>query len=167
MEEEYEDLPEEYEEEYEEEYQEEYQEDVYEEIPEDLPEEQTEEAAPEDLPESESGETAPEEVTDQEPAGDQELTGEEIPETGTSISQEDLELILQEYSLSESENINDLKELIVSTGELYVQGNQQLVDACTALQQDMILGFVGLSILLGTLIGILFVKTFSVFIKGV
>lgn len=44
---------------------------------------------------------------------------------------------------------------------------EALVEVCKEMSQNIVTGFVSVSILLGVLIGIVFVKGFSTFIKGV
>ena len=44
---------------------------------------------------------------------------------------------------------------------------EALVEVCSEMNQNIVTGFVSVSILLGVLIGIVFVKGFSTFIRGV
>lgn len=95
-------------------------------------------------------------------------SSEELPAEPES-QEEDLE----EESLEESTDVsgNDLSGYQDDGSLTDLQADpaqvEALVEVCTKINQDIVNGFTAVCILLGVLIGIVFVKGFSTFIKGV
>lgn len=136
-------------------------------------EEESEEAAPEDTQEEnlQPEETAEEETgsNQEEVAAEEDLPAEE-EEAAATISGNDLEMILEKYSVSGNdldENMNEIQTLLSESGDIYSQSSAEVVEACNAIDRDVVTGFTATSILLGLIAGILLVDKLAEFLKGV
>lgn len=130
-------------------------------------EEESEEAAPEDPQEED---LQPEETAEEETGLDQEDVAAEEEEVAATISGNDLEMILEKYSVSGNdldENMNEIQTLLSESGDIYSQSSAEVVEACNAINRDIVTGFTATSILLGLIAGILFVDKLAGFLKGV
>lgn len=97
-----------------------------------------------------------------------------LEEETTTLPDESLEeLPAEPESLEESTDVsgNDLSgyqdDGFLTDQQIDLTQVEAIVEVCTKIDQDIINGFTAVCILLGVLIGIVFVKGFSTFIKGV
>lgn len=130
-------------------------------------EEESEEVAPEDPQEED---LQPEETGEEETGSDQEEFAAEEEEASATISGNDLEMILEKYSVSGNdldENMNEIQTLLSESGDIYSQSSAEVVEACNAIDRDVVTGFTATSILLGLIAGILLVDKLAGFLKGV
>lgn len=130
-------------------------------------EEESEEAAPEDLQEED---LQPEETGEEETGSDQEEVAAEEEEAAATISGNDLEMILEKYSVSGNDldkNMNEIQTLLSESGDIYSQSSAEVVEVCNAIDRDIVTGFTATSILLGLIAGILLVDKLAGFLKGV